>query len=125
MNRVFNFMNAPFAYCVSFGVITARASEPSNVEFKSLPDLQARIDVLASRIMLLQQAIDNSEASASQRQEFTRLLDSLQARVLFLNDELNSNVAYVSDDVLASRSGPAYISVKESDPNQESLSVAV
>ena len=118
MNHVFNFICA----CIfALGVLTAKASEPPNVESNTMLDLQARIDVLASKIMLLQQAIDNSEASASQRQEFTRLLDSLQARVLFLNDELNSNVAYVSDDVLASRSGPAYISVKESDPNQESL----
>jgi len=86
-----------------------------------LPDLQARIDVLASRIMLLQQAIDNSVASESQREEFTRLLDSLQARVLFLNDQLNSNVAYVSDDVFASRSGPAYIPSAAQDTAQTSL----
>ena len=118
MNRVFNFI----CVCIcAIGVLTAKASEPPKVVPNTMLDLQARIDVLASKIMLLQQAIDNSEASASQRQEFTRLLDSLQTRVLFLNDELNSNVAYVSDDVLASRSGPAYISVKESDPNQESL----
>ncbi|MBL0062966.1 MAG: hypothetical protein IPP40_16140 [bacterium] len=118
MNRVFYLT---CAFICALGVLTARASEPSNVESSTMLDLHARIDLLTSKITLLQQVIDNSEASASQRQEFTHLLDSLQARVLFLNDQLNSSVAYISDDVLASRSGPAYIPRAGQDTAQTSL----
>lgn len=107
-------------YC-ALQISVVLAVEPLKHEAQSSTELQTRVEMLANEITLLQQEINSSLLTPSEREKLALAMITLQTELLKLKDQLGSNVANISDDVLASRSGPAYLPKKEDTPEQASL----
>ncbi len=114
-------------FCVTCGLYCALqisisiAAEPPLQEAIASSELQTRVELLSNRIAALEGIISNPALSEESRASFNQALDKLKSDLNSIREQLDYSDPRISEDVLASRNGPGYISPPTQDSSQTKL----